>query len=178
MSYSPQKPSNIPPEIVYEILTYQFKDFMNNDQPSTSEKFNENLRNFVRSNLTVNKTFYHICRILIYKYCNFTTAKRFHSLLNSITEHPELRNIIQVADFQELTSIGLGRSIEMNREIKNLTNDTLLRFINLTKSNLREFLANCTTEFGGEKTFRRLKSKRKERVFFVSHLKVYTYPTK
>ena len=141
MSYSPQKPSNIPPEIVYEILTYQFKDFMNNDQPSTSEKFNENLRNFVRSNLTVNKTFYHICRILIYKYCNFTTAKRFHSLLSSITEHPELRNIIQVADFQELTSIGLGRSIEMNREIKNLTNDTLLRFINLTKSNLREFLA-------------------------------------
>lgn len=134
-------PTNVPPEIVYEILTYQFRDYMNNDQPSTSEKFNENLRNFLRSNLTVNKTFYHICRILIYKYCNLTTAKRFHSLLNTITIEPELRNIIQVADFQELTSIGLGRTGEMNKQIKNLTNHTLLKFLKLTKGNLREFLA-------------------------------------
>ncbi|SMN22646.1 similar to Saccharomyces cerevisiae YLR352W Putative protein of unknown function with similarity to F-box proteins [Maudiozyma saulgeensis] len=134
-------PTNVPPEIVYEILTYQFRDYMNNDQPSTSEKFNENLRNFIRSNLTVNKTFYHICRILIYKYCNLTTAKRFHSLLNTISNESELRNIIQVADFQELTSIGLGRTGEMNKQIKNLTNHTLLKFLRLTKGNLREFLA-------------------------------------
>ena len=33
----------IPPEIIYEILTYQFKDYMSNDYPPTSEKFNENL---------------------------------------------------------------------------------------------------------------------------------------
>ena len=114
---------------------------MSNDQPSTSEKFNENLRNFLRSNLTVDKTFYHICRILIYKYCNLTTAKRFHSLLSTIQQKPELRNIIQVADFQELTSIGLGRTGEMNKQIKNLTNHTLLQFLDLTKGNLREFLA-------------------------------------
>lgn len=135
-------PTNVPPEIVYEILTYQFRDYMSNDQPSTSEKFNENLRNFLRSNLTVNKTFYHICRILIYKYCNLTTAKRFHSLLNATSEVKELRNIIQVADFQELTSIGLGRTGEMNKQIKNLTKDTLLKFLRLTKCNLREFLAS------------------------------------
>ncbi|CCD22496.1 Lug1p NDAI_0A03390 [Naumovozyma dairenensis CBS 421] len=134
-------PSNIPPEIVYQILTYQFNDFMNNDHPGTSEKFHENIRNFLRSNLTVNKTFYHICKILIYKYCNFTTAKRFHHLLKTIEVHKEIRNIIQVADFEELTSIGLGRSSEMNKTIKNLTNETLLKFLLLTKSNLREFLA-------------------------------------
>ncbi|KAK5963158.1 Lug1p PWA37_004863 [Arxiozyma heterogenica] len=131
----------IPPEIIYEILTYQFKDYMSNDYPPTSEKFNENLRNFLRSNLTVNKTFYHICRVLLYKHCNFTTAKRFHNLLESIEHCPELRNIIQIADFQELTSIGLGRSNEMNKSIQNLTNETLLRFLKLTESNLREFLA-------------------------------------
>lgn len=132
---------NIPPEIVYEILTYQFKDYMSNDYPPTSEKFNENLRNFVRSNLTVNKTFYHCCIVLIYKHCNFTTAKRFYSLLHSIQERKELRKVIQVADFQELTSIGLGRSNEMNKQIQNLTNETLLKFLHLTESNLREFLA-------------------------------------
>lgn len=131
----------IPPEIIYEILTYQFKDYMSNDYPPTSEKFNENLRNFLRSNLTVNKTFYHICRVLLYKHCNFTTAKRFHNLLESIEHCPELRNIIQIADFQELTSIGLGRSNEMNKSIQNLTNETLFKFLKLTESNLREFLA-------------------------------------
>lgn len=131
----------IPPEIIYEILTYQFKDYMSNDYPPTSEKFNENLRNFLRSNLTVNKTFYHVCRVLIYKHCNFTTAKRFHNLLESIEYCPELRNIIQIADFQELTSIGLGRSNEMNKSIQNLTNKTVFKFLTLTKGNLREFLA-------------------------------------
>ncbi|GMM57150.1 Lug1 protein [Maudiozyma humilis] len=141
MSDLPAVPRNVPPEIVYEILTYQFRDYMSNDQPSTSEKFNENLRNFLRSNLTVDKTFYHICRVLIYRYCNLTTAKRFHSLLSTIQHRPELRNIIQVADFQELTSIGLGRTGEMNRQIKNLTNHTLMQFLELTKGNLREFLA-------------------------------------
>lgn len=134
--------NNIPPEIVYEILTYQFRDYMSNDYPPTSEKFNENLKNFVRSNLTVNKTFYHCCVVLLYKHCNFTTAKRFYSLLHSIEERKELRKVIQVADFQELTSIGLGRSNEMNKQIQNLTNETLLKFLRLTKSNLREFLAS------------------------------------
>ena len=138
---TPSLPQTIPPEIIYEILTYQFKDYMSNDYPPTSEKFNENLRNFLRSNLTVNKTFYHICRVLLYKHCNFTTAKRFHDLLQSIEYCPELRNIIQIADFQELTSIGLGRSNEMNKSIQNLTNKTLFKFLKLTEPNLREFLA-------------------------------------
>ncbi|QLQ78396.1 hypothetical protein HG537_0A06430 [Torulaspora globosa] len=131
----------IPPEIVYQILTFQFRDLMSNDYPGNPEKFTENFRTFVRSNLTVNKTFYHICRVLIYRYCNLTTAKRFHSLLEALRQNERIRNIVQVADFQELTSIGLGRSGEMNKMIKNLTNETLSEFLQLTKFNLREFLA-------------------------------------
>lgn len=131
----------IPPEIVYEILTYQFRDLLRNDHPGTAEKFNENLATFVKSNLTVNKTFSHICRVLIYRYCNLTTAKRFHGLLQTLKANRALCNKVEVADFQELTSIGLGRSSEMNKKIKNLTNETLLEFLMLTKANLREFLA-------------------------------------
>lgn len=67
----------IPPEIVYQILTYQFRDLLRNDHPGTAEKFNENLTTFVKSNLTVNKTFSHICQVLIYRYCNLTTARDF-----------------------------------------------------------------------------------------------------
>ncbi|CCE64887.1 hypothetical protein TPHA_0J00640 [Tetrapisispora phaffii CBS 4417] len=133
--------TTIPPEIIYQILTYQFRDYMNNDHPNSPEKFNENLRMFLRSNLTVNKYFYHICKILIYRYCNFTTAKRFNSILNTFKQNELIRNIIEVADFQELTSIGLGRTGEMNKLIKNLTNETLFEFLDLTKSTLREFLA-------------------------------------
>ncbi|EDO15974.1 hypothetical protein Kpol_499p2 [Vanderwaltozyma polyspora DSM 70294] len=131
----------IPPEIIYQILTYQFRDFMSNDYPNSPEKYNENLKTFLRSNLTVNKWFYHICKILVYRYCNFTTAKRFNSLLNTLKEHTEIRHVVEVADFQELTSIGLGRTGEMNKMIKNLTNETLLEFLELTQTKLREFLA-------------------------------------
>ncbi|QLG70921.1 hypothetical protein HG535_0A08680 [Zygotorulaspora mrakii] len=133
--------NDLPAEIVYQILSFQFMDLMSNDHPGNSEKFNENLRTFIRSNLTVNRTFHHICRVLIYRYCNLTTAKRFHSLLGTLRNNKQLRNIVQIADFQELTSIGLGRTGEMNKMIKNLTNETVLEFLTLTQSTLREFLA-------------------------------------
>ncbi|KAL3231128.1 Uncharacterized protein RNJ44_00767 [Nakaseomyces bracarensis] len=134
--------NSVPPEIIYQILTYQFNDFMRNDHPGSAEKFNENLATFLKSNLTVNKMFYHICRVLVYRYCNLTTAKRFHSLLTSLKSNASLRNVVQVLDFQELTSIGLGRTGEMNKMIKNLTNETILEFLHLTRPTLREFLAN------------------------------------
>lgn len=137
----PWLPHNVPPEIVYMILTYQFRDFMRNDHPGSAEKYHENILTFLRSNLTVNRTFYHICRVLVYRYCNMTSAKRFHGLLTALKTHPELRNVVEVADFQELTSIGLGRTGEMNRMIRNLTNETVLQFLKLTNCTLREFLA-------------------------------------
>lgn len=62
-------------------------------------------------------------------------------MLKTMREHRELRNAVQIVDFQELTSIGLGRTGEMNKMIKNLTNETLLEFLHLTKFTLREFLA-------------------------------------
>lgn len=135
--------SKIPPEIVYEILSYQFKDLMSNDHPSNSEKYHANIRAFLTSNATVNMTFNHVCRVLVYRYLNFTTARSFHKLLNTLKEGDEgLRKLVEVADFQEFSSIGLGRTGEMNKTIKNLTNETLWEFLMLTADNLREFLAS------------------------------------
>ncbi|SCU78899.1 LAME_0A06326g1_1 [Lachancea meyersii CBS 8951] len=132
----------LPPEIVYEVLTFQFYDLMSNNHPSSPEKFYSNLRIFLRSNLTVNKTFYHICRVLLYRYLNFTSARGFNKLLESLRSSPEVLRYIEVADFQELTSIGLGRSGQMNKSIKNLTNETLWEFLSYTQRSLREFLAS------------------------------------
>lgn len=133
----------LPSEIVYEILSYQFRDLMSNDYSATSEKYHSNLKTFLGSNSTVNRTFNHVCRVLIYRYLNFTSAKSFHKLLSALREaDPGLKRLVEVADFQELTSIGLGRTGEMNKMIKNLTNETLWEFLLLTKGNLREFLAS------------------------------------
>lgn len=115
---------------------------MSNDFPSSPEKFYSNLNIFLRSNLTVNKTFYHVCRVLCYRYLNFTTARGFHRLLGTLKANPQLVKLVQVADFEELTSIGLGRTGEMNKSIKNLTNETLWEFLMLSGNYLREFLAS------------------------------------
>ncbi|AET40535.1 Lug1p Ecym_6144 [Eremothecium cymbalariae DBVPG len=133
----------LPPEIVYEILSYQFRDLMSNDHPPSSEKFHSNLKIFLRSNSTVNRTFNHVCRVLTYRYLNFTTARSFNKVLELLKgDKTGLNKLIQVVDFQELSSIGLGRTQEMNKMIKNLTNETLYEFLQLTAQNLREFLAS------------------------------------
>ena len=48
----------LPSEIVYEILSYQFKDLMSNDHSATSEKYHSNIKTFLGSNSTVNRTFH------------------------------------------------------------------------------------------------------------------------
>ncbi|SCU80605.1 LAMI_0B03114g1_1 [Lachancea mirantina] len=132
----------LPPEIIYQILSHQFHDIMSNDYPSGPEKFSSNIQIFLRSNLTVNKTFYHVCKVLCYRYVSFTSARGFNKLLETLRQNSKLVHYVQVVDFEELTSIGLGRTGEMNKNIKNLTSDTLLEFLQLTGKNLREFLAS------------------------------------
>lgn len=140
---SDNKVMKLPPEIVYEILSYQFRDLMSSDHPANAERFQSNLRTFLKSNLEVNKTFRHVVTVLCYRYCNFTTARGFYKLLETLkTSDKGYSKLIQIADFQELTSIGLGRTGEMNKMIKNLTNETIWEFVRLTRSNLREFLAS------------------------------------
>ncbi|AMD21828.1 HFL028Cp [Eremothecium sinecaudum] len=133
----------LPAEIVYEILSRQFRDLMSNDHPPSSEKYHSNLKIFLKSNSTVNKIFYRVSRVLVYRYLNFATARCFNRVLEVLKKDTTgLRRLVQVADFQELSSIGLGRTGEMNKMIKNLTRDTLYEFLLLTSSNLREFLAS------------------------------------
>ncbi|KAH3903004.1 Lug1p SCDLUD_000608 [Saccharomycodes ludwigii] len=147
--------STFPIEIWYKILNIQYEELMSNDQPPSPEKFDSNLEIFLKSNLLVNKYFYQACLRLSSRYCNFATAKRFNNFLQKIIKlksEDSLANsgnitkimysdMIEIVDFSELTSIGLGRSQYMNKEIKNLTSKTLWKFLE-NCPNIKGFLAN------------------------------------
>lgn len=63
----------------------------------------------------------------------------FSKLLRHLVEYPALGTIVRRLDFSQFTSVGLGRTQQMNWEIQNLTAKTLLQCLNLVP-NLRECL--------------------------------------
>lgn len=127
----------VPPEIVYKILEFQFFQLMEN----TTSPISKNTQFFIRSNLSVNKVFYRCVLKLIYKYCCFQTPHTFDSFLRSVQNRPQLGELVKVLDFQEFTSIGLGRTGKMNKEIQMVTSDTILDCLRRCP-NVVEFLAS------------------------------------
>jgi hypothetical protein len=129
--------SPFPPEIIYKILEFQFYQLMQNNSSSLSG----NVQIFLKSNLTVNMLFYRLVQKIIYRYCIFKTPQTFDVFLDSITKSPGLGEYVSVLDFQEFTSIGLGRTGKMNKEIQMVTSTTILNCLKKTPY-LLEFLAS------------------------------------
>lgn len=71
----------------------------------------------------------------------FKTPKTFDNFLHSIKGRERLGEYVNVLDFQEFTSIGLGRTGKMNKEIQMVTSATILECLRHTP-NLVEFLAS------------------------------------
>lgn len=63
----------------------------------------------------------------------------FSKALHHITQYPALGTLVRRLDFSRFTSIGLGRTRQMNTEIQNLTSRTLMLCLDLLP-NLRECL--------------------------------------
>jgi hypothetical protein len=63
----------------------------------------------------------------------------FSKALNHMSQYPALGTLVRRLDFSHFTSVGLGRTKQMNSEIQNLTSRTLLAFLNLLP-NLKECL--------------------------------------
>lgn len=126
-----------PAEILLKVLEFQFYQLLQNNTSSNSY----NIQYFMRSNLTVSKVFYRCCIKIIYKYCCFKTPQTFDIFLNSLIKNDKLGEYVKVLDFQEFTSIGLGRTGKMNKEIQMVTSTTILNCLKKTP-NLIEFLAS------------------------------------
>lgn len=126
-----------PAEIIFKILEFQFHQLLQN----TTSPISRNTQYFLRSNLPVCKVFYRCVVKIVYRYCVFKTPHTFDNFLHSIMNKERLGEYVKVLDFQEFTSIGLGRTGKMNKEIQMVTSTTILECLKRTP-NLVEFLAS------------------------------------
>lgn len=96
----------------------------------------------------VNSIFYVLTLKYRYRYCKFIRSNMFYRFLLTLmndTTNGNVGEYVRTLDFQELTSVGLGRSDAMNTEIQDLTARTILQCLKLTP-NLHEFLATESIE--------------------------------
>ncbi|KAJ5318682.1 hypothetical protein N7476_005102 [Penicillium atrosanguineum] len=76
---------------------------------------------------------------VLYRTITFSHSVIFSRALHHISQHPALGTLVRRLDFSQFTSIGLGRTRQMNAEIQNLTSRTLMLCLDLLP-NLRECL--------------------------------------
>ncbi|KAJ5884226.1 hypothetical protein N7504_011798 [Penicillium tannophilum] len=76
---------------------------------------------------------------VLYRNMTFPHSIIFSKALNHISAYPALGTLVRRLDFSHFTSVGLGRTKQMNAEIQNLTSRTLLQCLELLP-NLRECL--------------------------------------
>ncbi|EKV07392.1 hypothetical protein PDIG_72530 [Penicillium digitatum PHI26] len=76
---------------------------------------------------------------VLYRNMTFPHSIIFSKALNHMSQYPALGTLVRRLDFSHFTSVGLGRTKQMNAEIQNLTSKTLLQCLELLP-NLRECL--------------------------------------
>jgi hypothetical protein len=76
---------------------------------------------------------------VLYKHITVPHSYVFSKFLNHLSKYPDLGRQVRRLDLSHFSSIGLGRTREMNKEIKNMTSQTLLQCLELMP-NLQEIL--------------------------------------
>lgn len=125
---------SFPLEILYKILEYVYLD---NDISS----INANLEKFANTIPLLLKKFHQLSLCFLYKYTIFNRPHSFDKFLNNLVSNPIIGKYVEFMDFQQFTSIGLGRTGRMNQEIQMVTFKTISKALSMTP-NLLEFLAS------------------------------------
>lgn len=89
--------------------------------------------------LLASRTLHSATLCVLYRNITIPHSIIFSKLLRHLVEYPALGTIVRRLDFSHFTSVGLGRTQQMNWEIQNLTAKTLLQCLDLVP-NLRECL--------------------------------------
>ena len=89
--------------------------------------------------LLTSRTLHAATLSVLYRNMTFPHSIVFSKALNHLTNYPALGTLVRRLDLSHLTSVGLGRTGQMNIEIQNLTSKTLLEFLNILP-NLKECL--------------------------------------
>lgn len=89
--------------------------------------------------LLTSRTLHAATLSVLYRNMTFPHSIIFSKALNHMSQYPALGTLVRRLDFSHFTSVGLGRTKQMNAEIQNLTSRTLLKCLDLLP-NLKECL--------------------------------------
>ncbi|RDW57050.1 Leucine Rich Repeat domain protein [Aspergillus mulundensis] len=89
--------------------------------------------------LLASRTLHAATLSVLYRNMTFPHSIIFSKALTHMSQYPALGTLVRRLDFSHFTSVGLGRTKQMNSEIQNLTHRTLLQFLELLP-NLKECL--------------------------------------
>ncbi|GAB1203948.1 hypothetical protein APSETT445_002593 [Aspergillus pseudonomiae] len=89
--------------------------------------------------LLASRTLHAATLAVLYRNMTFPHSVIFSKALNHMSHYPALGTLVRRLDFSHFTSVGLGRTKQMNAEIQNLTSKTLLKCLDLLP-NLKECL--------------------------------------
>ncbi|KAL1957813.1 hypothetical protein VTO42DRAFT_5531 [Malbranchea cinnamomea] len=121
----------MPPEILDQIISYLALDI----PPNGYTPRNVDLI----SCLLTCRTLHSATLGVLYRNITIPHSTIFSKALNHIRQYPSLGTIVRRLDFCHFTSVGLGRTQQMNATIQNLTARTLLECLNLLP-HLKELL--------------------------------------
>lgn len=125
---------SLPLEILYRIIEIVYYD-------SNSISINSNLESFSKTIPLLSRKVFQLSLCFLYKYAIFNRPHSFEKFLTNLVKTPTIGKYVEYMDFQQFTSIGLGRTGRMNQEIQMVTSATIARALELTP-NLIEFLAS------------------------------------
>ncbi|CAK9437473.1 uncharacterized protein LODBEIA_P18510 [Lodderomyces beijingensis] len=124
----------LPLEILYRIIEYVYVD-------TDVSSINSNLEKFANTIPLLSKKFHQLSLCFIYKYTIFNRPHSFDKFLHNLEANPIIGKYVEFMDFQQFTSIGLGRTGRMNQEIQMVTSRTIAHALSMTPK-LSEFLAS------------------------------------
>lgn len=82
--------------------------------------------------LLASKTIHVATVNTLYNHITIPHSSIFSKFMTHLAEYPGLGKIVRRLDLSHFTSVGLGRTRQMNSEIQNMTSKTLLRCLELT----------------------------------------------
>ncbi|KAK9448206.1 uncharacterized protein V1518DRAFT_419979 [Limtongia smithiae] len=141
--YPPPPILALPQEILQRILELVHDDDVSCD--GTHIHLSRRLQQYKRNVLPVCKKFYASGIHMLYAHVHIGHPRAFEEFRRELRGNPAYGPMVRCLDFSDFTSIGLGRTRKMNREIQMVTNYTIRDALSHTP-NLREFLVSEALE--------------------------------
>lgn len=82
--------------------------------------------------LLTSRVIHAVTSRVLYRHITIPHSKIFSKFLNHLAKIPELGKLVRRLDLSHFSSVGLGRTQQLNVEIQNMTSKTLLKCLELT----------------------------------------------